>query len=245
MKTGTIILATCILLGVGFLTGLGLWQMKRLAWKEALISRVESNMKKSPLNVSEIEQLIDRNEDIEYRPSTATGRFIYTGEAHFFATHKSKPGYFIFTPLLQANNKIIMVNRGFVTMLRKDRSFRKEGEIKGVVTIVGLARSAPSEKPNSFVPNNDLTKNIFYWKSLNQMLGLGVDKMNTPTNRFFLDANNAPVPGGSPIGGVTLIQFNNSHLQYALTWFGLAGALVLVGGTFLRSRMIEAKTNAV
>ncbi|MEE9313527.1 MAG: SURF1 family protein [Rhizobiaceae bacterium] len=241
MKLATLFLTACILFGALFLTGLGLWQMKRLAWKETLIARVETNMKNEPLSVSQVEQMIDREEDIEYRPATATGHFLHDGEAHYFATHNSKPGYFVYTPLVQADGTVIMVNRGYVPMDGKDRATRKAGEIDGQVTIVGLARSAPTEKPNTFVPNNDLAKNVFYWKSITQMLGMGIDKMKTNSNRFFLDANDAPVAGGSPVGGVTLLRFTNSHLQYALTWFGLAGALVVVGGIFLRSRIRDAK----
>ena len=43
---------------------------------------------------------------------------------------------------------------------------------------------------------------------------------------FFLDADATPVPGGLPRGGVTVIDLPNSHLQYAVTWYGLALALL-------------------
>ena len=235
MKLGTIILAGCIALGFVFLCGLGFWQLQRLAWKESLIERVQQNMTNAPLSAQQVESMINQGEDIEYRPATVSGRFLHDGEAHFFATHKSQPGYFIYTPLQQANGKLMMVNRGFVSMEMKDIATRQIGQISDPVTIVGLARSAPVEKPNSFVPNNDLAKNIFYWKSLPQMLSMSGKNMKAATNRFFIDADDTPVRGG-PEGGVTLIQFPNSHLQYALTWFGLAGSLLVVGGFFLWSR---------
>ena len=59
---------------------------------------------------------------------------------------------------------------------------------------------------------------------------------NVTVAPVFIDANTAPNPGGLPVGGVTMIEFPNSHLQYALTWFGLAGALIAVGGYFLWTR---------
>ena len=43
---------------------------------------------------------------------------------------------------------------------------------------------------------------------------------------IFIDANDAPNPGGFPAGGVTMINMPNSHLQYAVTWYGLAAALL-------------------
>ncbi len=241
MKFSTLLLVACIIAGMAFLMRLGFWQLERLAWKESLIARVENNMKNKPLSVPQIEKMIGRGEDIEYRPVTVTGRFLHNGEAHYFATYNSKPGYYVYTPLIQKNGTVIMVNRGYVPMDRKNRTTRKQGAVEGEVTINGLARSAPTKKPNVFVPDNDLVKNIFYWKSISPMLGLGIDKMNTPANRFFIDADDAPNPGGLPVGGVTLISFANSHLAYALTWFGLAGALLVVGGIFLRSRTVESK----
>ncbi|TIS72154.1 MAG: hypothetical protein E5W94_31685, partial [Mesorhizobium sp.] len=42
---------------------------------------------------------------------------------------------------------------------------------------------------------------------------------------FFIDADATPNPGGLPVGGVTIIDLPNSHLQYAVTWYGLAAAL--------------------
>ena len=42
---------------------------------------------------------------------------------------------------------------------------------------------------------------------------------------FLIDADAAPNPGGLPLGGVTIIDLPNSHLQYAFTWYGLAAAL--------------------
>ena len=53
---------------------------------------------------------------------------------------------------------------------------------------------------------------------------------------YFIDADAASDPGAWPRGGLTVIRFPNSHLVYALTWFGMA-LLSLVGmGLVLRER---------
>ena len=236
MRGSQIFLVACIGLGVAFLSGLGIWQMQRLAWKEALIERVHPGLSSKPLSVSEVEQQIKDGADIEYRPSYAEGRFHHDKEQHYFATHNGAPGYFVYTPLELSDGRMLFVNRGYVPITSKDQAGRESGLIGDIVRVSGLARSAPAEKPNSFVPNNDLAKNVYYWKSLSQMAGNAYDKMDVATVGFFLDADDTPVPGGKPEGGVTLIQFPNNHLQYALTWFGLAAALVGVGGFFLFSR---------
>ncbi len=237
MKLGTFILIICIVGGIVFLSGLGIWQIKRLAWKEAMIARVEQNLNEAPQSMAEIEALLRNGEDIEYRPVRLSGVFDHEKEQHYFATYKGQAGYYVYTPLKRNNGEITFVNRGYIPLELKDRFKRQKGLVTGVVKIEGLARTAPLQKPNSFVPNNDLVKNIYYWKSLSQMAGNVFDKTDIELTRFFVDTNDALVPGGLPVGGVTRIVFPNSHLQYAITWFGLAGTLLVVGGIFLRGRM--------
>ena len=71
------------------------------------------------------------------------------------------------------------------------------------------------------VPENDPAKNIYYWKDIAAMsMRAGLDSSGLVP--FFVDADATPNPGGLPVGGVTLIDLPNSHLQYALTWFAMA-----------------------
>ncbi len=168
----------------------------------------------------------------------AKGVFRHDKEAHYFATYNGASGYFVYTPLLIGDGSNLLVNRGFVPMERKEPETRLEGQVEGVVIVEGLARSNQQVKPNMFVPNNDATANVYYWKNVNQMSWQGLNKMEDRIMPFFLDADATIVAGqGAPIGGVTRITFSNSHLQYAITWFGLAAALLGVGGTFLWRRI--------
>jgi surfeit locus 1 family protein len=45
---------------------------------------------------------------------------------------------------------------------------------------------------------------------------------------FYVDADTTPNPGGWPKGGITRLDLPNDHLQYAITWFSLAVALVVI-----------------
>ena len=94
------------------------------------------------------------------------------------------------------------------------------------MTITGLARNPLAEKPSSLLPDNDPAKNIFYWKDLAAMAGIRRAAAGARVLPFFIDAGAEPAnPGGLPVGGVTIIDLPNNHLQYALTWYGLAAAL--------------------
>ena len=118
----------------------------------------------------------------------------------------------------------------------RDPQKRLQGQLEGEQEVTGLARAVIKEQPNSFVPDNNLDRREFYWKSHSQMADL-MSKSDTGSFiPFFVDADEAPNPGGWPKGGTTIISFPNNHLQYALTWFGLALALLGVGSYFLYAR---------
>lgn len=233
-----------VVAALGVLVSLGTWQMQRLQWKEALLAAMEERRTAPPVSLNEIEAISAAGDDIDYRTVRVSGTYDHGKERHFFATHGGRTGYYVFTPLMLEDGRALFVNRGFVPFENKDASTRPEGQVAGTVTVNGLARPRLSEKPSSLVPDNDIAKNIFYWKDLDAMAGAA----GIPTDRvvsFFVDADATANPGGLPIGGVTQFDLPNNHLQYALTWYGLAAALVVVSGVyFYRWRRQPTRENS-
>lgn len=229
-----------IALGIGLiallvLLGLGTWQVERLFWKENLLARIDARIHSAPQSLAELETYYSLTLEADYMPVTVSGRFLHDRESHFLATWKGEAGFFVYTPLRLADGRFIIVNRGFVPYSYKQATKRPEGQVEGDVALSGLARDRLREKPSSLVPDNDLGKNIFYWKDLDAMAAhAGLDRAVLP---FFIDANDAPNPGGLPVGGVTLIDLPNSHLQYAITWYSLAVALIAVLGVWTRRQL--------
>lgn len=221
------------LVGLVILIGLGTWQVERLQWKEGLLATIDQRVHSTPLPFDEVEKKFAENGDVEYWPVTVSGRFLHSGERHFLATYDGEPGFYVYTPLQLADGRFLLVNRGFVPDSRKDPATRPQGEVEGQVTVTGLARDPLSEKPSSLVPDNDPAKNIFYWKDRDAMAASAGLPAGAQVVPFFVDADKTPNPGGLPMGGVTIIDLPNNHLQYALTWYGLAAALVGVLGTWL------------
>jgi surfeit locus 1 family protein len=216
-----------LLLAVGILLSLGTWQVQRLHWKEGLIADIAERRTAPPVPLADIETLAKTGGDIEYRNVTATGVYLNNKERHFFATYDGAPGFYVYTPLQLGDGRYLFVNRGFTPYEAKEPEMRMQGQLTGEQTVTGLARAKLAGKPSSLVPDNDLAKNIFYWKDLDVMASSdGLDKEKVVP--FFVDAGATPNPAGLPIGAVTIIDLPNDHLQYAVTWYGLAVALVAV-----------------
>jgi surfeit locus 1 family protein len=221
----TIVAVVGFFVALAILLSLGTWQVQRMHWKEQLLADIAERRVATPMPLAELEAMAARGEDIEYRPVSVTGVFANNRERHFFATWHGQTGFYVYTPLQLADGRFLFVNRGFVPFEAKEPEMRKQGQLTGEQTVIGLARSRLSEKPSAIVPENDLSKNIFYWKDLDTMAsstGIPADRL-VP---FFVDAGEAKNPKGLPIGGVTQFDLPNNHLQYVVTWYGLALALI-------------------
>lgn len=222
------LLTVLMLLALGVLVSLGNWQKQRLQWKEALLTKIETQLFGDPIALETLENKFVAGEDIAYTPVNVSGTFMHDKEQHYFATFKGASGYFVYTPLqVDGRDAIIFANRGFVPFDKKEPSTRALGQTEGVVAIKGIARVAPSQKPSSVVPNNDLEKNIYYWKDLSNMTAQAGLKQSGQIIPFFVDVDSAPNDGGFPMGGVTRLDLPNNHLQYMVTWYGIA--LTLLG----------------
>lgn len=224
---------TLVALGLGLvaflvLIGLGTWQVQRLHWKEAIVHTIDQRMHAAPIPLADAEARFAAGGDVDYVPVTVRGTFEHSGERHFFSTWQGASGFDVYTPLRLADGRYLLVNRGFVPYDRKDAEKRPQGQVTGEVTVTGLARNPLAQKPSRMVPDNDPAKNIFYWKDRDVMAATAGLPAGYSLLPFFLDADNTPNPGGLPVGGVTLVDLPNNHLQYAVTWYGLAAALLVV-----------------
>ena len=209
------------------LLSLGTWQLYRLQWKEALIAEIAARRNATPAALGEVERKMKAGESIDYVPTTVSGTFDHVHEQYFFATDEGVVGYHVYTPLVLADGRAVLVNRGFVPEASKDPATRAEGQIAGPVTVTGLARAKLDGKPSWVVPENEPAKRLYFWKDLGAMAARAAiprDKL-VP---FFIDAGAAPNPGGWPKGGVTQLDLPNNHLSYVFTWYGLAAVLLVV-----------------
>ena len=227
------------LTGLAFLMALGTWQVRRLAWKEALVASIDTRMKSAPLPLEEIEAQFKASGDVDYTPVTLTGSVLNEGEQYFLSTFNGQSGWSIYAPLRLADGRFVILNRGFVPYDQRDPAKRPGSQPLGTENITGLARNPLAAKPSSIMPENDTKSNTWYWKDLDGMaVNAGVDK--TLLLPFFVDDWSEEPPGTLPVTKTTIVDLPNNHLQYAVTWYGLALALAGVWAVFSLRRASDA-----
>ena len=220
-------------LGVLVLVSLGLWQLERAAWKNALIARIHARIAAPtvslPADLGGPGTAGDTDPAAyEYRHVSVTGRFLNDHELFLVARSRyGNDGLEIVTPLVRADGGgVVLVNRGWVPKERRAPGSRSAGRQDGTVTIEGIARMPPRRV--WFLPDNRPDLNQWLFMDPPAMAAAaGIDPA-TSLSPVFVDAGPAYNPGGLPVGGQTVIDPPNDHLRYALTWFGLAAALIVI-----------------
>ncbi len=209
--------------------GLGVWQVQRLFWKEDLIAQRQAAVSAAPIVAP---RSLEEARGMEFRHVTDEGVFLHDKEIFLGATSEAgTQGYQVLTPLLEPAGRIVFINRGFIPTELKAPAKRPTGQIAGSVHVQGLLRLSPAEKPAWFLPNNRPDLNYWFWVDIPAMSA--ADKLDRIAP-FYIDADATPNPGGWPKGGVTRLILPNDHLQYAITWFSLAIALMVIYFLFHR-----------
>jgi len=211
------------------LLALGFWQVERLFWKQDLIAQRQAAVTAAPVAAP---RSLEEARGMEFHRVTDEGVFLHDKEIFLGATSEAgRQGYQVLTPLLEPGGRTVFINRGFIPAELKDPTKRAAGQIAGTVRIQGLLRLPPSGKPAWFLPDNRPDLNYWFWVDLPAMSAAdGLDRVAP----FYIDADATPNPGGWPKGGVTRLVLPNDHLQYAITWFSLAVALIVIYVLFHR-----------
>jgi surfeit locus 1 family protein len=200
------------------LLALGEWQVRRLHWKLGLLDAIAAaeSGPATPLPAN----------PAPYTKVVATGRFDHGREVLLgIELRGATLGAHLVAPLLRDAAAPILVDRGWVPMTRGAGLDRPEGP----VAVTGYIRPVDTRDWNS--PADDVAGRRFYVFDppvIGAALGL------PPPEPFALVALAAPdaQPGHLPEAARTLPRPDNPHLGYAITWFGLAAALVGVVAVF-------------
>jgi surfeit locus 1 family protein len=220
------LIAFSLLLAAAFagFVALGAWQVQRLHWKRALIERVESRLAADPVDAPGRAQwsAVDAERDA-YRRVQLRGTWLGGPDTRVQAVTGLGPGWWVMSPLRTAAGDTVLVNRGFVPA-GVEVPPPPAGE---AAQVTGLLRI--DEPGGGFLRENDPAADRWHSRDLQAIARARALGDVAP---YFVDAAHAAAPDAWPRGGLTVVKFRDSHLSYALTWFGLAG-LVLVGAALL------------
>lgn len=221
-----LVLVAAGLISLG-LAALGLWQLQRLSWKEALIARVEARLAAAPeaFPAQALWPALGRPD--EYRRVLLVGQWAPEHEALVQATTVLGGGYWVLMPLRQADGSWVWVNRGFVPPEMRDPQLRPLPS--ATRSLQGLLRM--SEPGGGPLRSNQPEANRWYSRDV-VALSKHQRLHGTVAPVFVDEAADPAQPQRWPRPGLTVVQFHNSHLAYALTWFALA-AMVLAGAGYL------------
>lgn len=238
------VLALLAVLAFAGLFALGTWQVERRAWKLDLIERVEARVHAPPVDAPAPERwpLVSAAAD-EYRHVRVTGTFLHDRETLVQAATSLGGGFWVMTPMRMRDGTVVLINRGFVPQEFRSRESRAKDEPSGETTVTGLLRI--SQPGGGFLRRNDPAAGLWYSRDVHAIAAArGLERVAP----YFIDADAGPqeafgasgAPRRWPVGGLTVVTFHNSHLVYALTWYGLAlmvlGAAWYVGREELRLR---------
>lgn len=221
------------ILFAGF-TALGVWQVQRLFWKLDLIEQVETRVGAAPIAAPAPSAPVTAADD-QYRHVRVTGTFDHSKETLSMAVTEMGPGFWVLTPFKTDQGFSVLINRGFVAPDFADPAKRPEGQLEGLQTVTGLLRI--SEPEGGFMRTNDQVADKWYSRDVAAITS--AKQVSGPVAAYFIDADASDLVW--PRGGMTVIKFTNSHLVYALTWFGLAGMSVF--GYWLFRRENRRRSN--
>jgi len=208
------------IVGIAILVSLGNWQVRRLVWKEAILAAIEVKISGPAVPVPEAPT---RERDM-YLHVVANGE-MGAGEVHVLSSSPATgPGYRIIAPLTLENGRRILVDRGNVPEGQKNAARPMEsGQIEGNLLWM--------QDPPTFPP--DLGKNIWFNRDTEALAeALGTEPVLLVMSHTMLSTGPLPMAVG--------VNIPNSHLGYAVTWYGFA--LVWLGMTLYLLYRIKRKT---
>jgi surfeit locus 1 family protein len=220
------LLALALFAFAGFMA-LGVWQVHRLAWKEELIARVDARLHADAHAAPGRRgwSSVTREAD-EYRRVFVQGRFDFAHEVLVHASTSLGSGYWVITPLRTDAGDWVLVNRGFIPPELREKVPRGDAN----ASTVGLLRM--SEPGGSLLQSNDPLHGRWYSRDVT---AIAAHVHLADAAPYFIDQQAATRADDEawPRPGLTVVQFPNNHLVYALTWFALAAGVAAAAAYLL------------
>jgi len=234
------------LLMVALLVGLGVWQLQRRLEKHALIAALTERLMVVPGSLPQPSQWSALTpERDEFRRVGFVATYHSGSDAMVYSSGSavrediSGPGTWAFMPARLPTGETVAINTGFVQNTMQDRA-QQDRAVTPLITnepvmLTGYIRFP--EAAGTLTPPENLAKRLWFTRDhLAMARALGWGEGGQKIAPFYIDLE-APVPSsGIPKPGPLEVHLKDDHLQYAITWFALAGAVVIAFGVWLRGQ---------
>jgi surfeit locus 1 family protein len=221
-------ISTLFLLGV--LAWLGVWQLQRREWKENLLANIHERMTAPPVAW-----------DTSTPPPPEFTRVTVSGDYRtdkplllYGRTHNEVPGIHVIASLFPHGTIPVLIDEGFLPSPQTPETAASPAAVDKSVT--GIVRYPPGQ--GWFEPDNDPAQNQWFWIDLQAMgRSMGIDAVSP----VYIELTEGETAGGPiPTGDTLMANIPNQHLNYAITWFSLAGLLAIFYAVWLVRTVMPA-----
>jgi len=213
-------LSVCAVPALIILLMLGSWQVHRLNWKTDLIDEYRARAFGPAMALPDADISLD---GFRFQRLALSGRFLNDREIYLNGrTYEGNAGFHVITPFQADDGRIVFVNRGWVSeayRLPSARPFSISDEVQTIQTII----RAPQRK-GYFVPENEPERG--FWFTINPAEIASFQKIDGAITSFYLDQIRSGEVITLPIAADLKVDVPNAHLNYALTWYGIALSLI-------------------
>jgi cytochrome oxidase assembly protein ShyY1 len=234
------------LLIVTLFVGLGVWQLQRRVEKHALIAALTERLAAAPGALPSPSQwnALTPAQD-EFRRVGFAATYEPRPDAMVYSSGSavrddiSGPGTWAFLPARLPSGETVVINAGFVQNTMQDRAQQDRAVTRLItnspVMLTGYIRFP--ESAGALTPPENLAKRLWFTRDhLAMARALGWGEGGRQVAPFYIDLEQPMPPSGIPKPGPLEVHLKDDHLQYAITWFGLAGAVVIAFGIWLRAQ---------
>lgn len=249
LRRGVLVPSLAAAMAFAVLVALGLWQIERKAWKEALIETLDARLSAAPapLPARETWTRLTPSED-EFRRVAFSAAFIPGSQALVYGAGSglrgdlAGPGYWVFALARVTNGDLVVVNRGFTPEDRRDAKLEDTQNPAAIIDMVGVMRWP--EQRSYFAAKDDPGRNLWFTRDhLAVAAAKGWLERSGNVAPFFIDLESPTPPGGYPRAGPLQVRIRNEHLQYAVTWYALAAAVAVMYAIWLFNRRTAAASS--
>lgn len=195
---------------------LGSWQVQRLTWKTELINQFKER--------SQAEAIYPSSDILEFQRVGLTGRYLHDKTVYLTGkTYEGNAGFHVITAFESDKGDMFFINRGWVSEAYREPEDRPFSMIEGDVTLSGIVRLP--QRQGSFVPDNEPEAGFWFTMKPDQVASFLA--LPTAQTAYFIDLTRTPEEKLTlPIAAEVKIDVRNAHLNYALTWYGIALSLL-------------------